>query len=192
VWFGNHILTLGWRRPGLGSDPAPKRKLSFDASEVGTAVLSARSSRGYPPAMTDRHARSRRVDHDRRRRPVDGFRATSAGRFERLVADAIASLPADLLRHLDQVHIAVRDIPPAAAAATGDEVPLGQYTGLPRVGDALALDAFPDRLVLYRRPLEARARDRLELVELIRHTVVREVALHLGVDEDRLDELGWD
>jgi predicted Zn-dependent protease with MMP-like domain len=141
--------------------------------------------------MTDRHARSRRVDLDRRRRPVDGFRATSARRFERLVADAIASLPADLLRHLDQVHVAVRDVPPPTAAAMGDEVPLGQYTALPRVDDALALDAFPDRLVLYRRPLEARARDRLELLEVIRHTVVREVALHLGLDDDRLDELGW-
>ena len=53
------------------------------------------------------------------------------------------------------------------------------------------LPPLPDRITLYRRPLEARARTRQELAWLIAETLVHEVAHHVGIDDDRLDELGW-
>ncbi len=65
----------------------------------------------------DRHARHRRADADRRRRPVDGHRVRGRGRFERIVVDALAALPPALLAHLDGVVLAIED--DARRRATG-------------------------------------------------------------------------
>lgn len=140
--------------------------------------------------MRDRHARARRSTPDRRRRPVDGFRTLTPGRFERLVDDALASLPPPLLAYLDNVELVVEDVPPPDVLGEGDELLLGLYQGVPLTerDDAAAL---PDRIALYRRPIEARASDRHELAALVREVVVHELAHHFGIDDDRLDELGW-
>ena len=50
---------------------------------------------------------------------------------------------------------------------------------------------LPDRVTIFRRPLELRARSRRDLAALVRETVVHEIAHHFGIDDDRLDELGW-
>ena len=142
--------------------------------------------------MQDRHARHRRRDVDRRRRPADGARALSADRFVRLVDDALAGLPRDFHPYLEHVQVGVEDVPPADPVGAGEEILLGLYEGVPRTRrDPLHPPLHPDRITLYRRPLEARARNRRDLAELVRHTVVHEVAHHFGIDDDRLDELGW-
>jgi predicted Zn-dependent protease with MMP-like domain len=141
--------------------------------------------------MDDRHARYRRADTDRRRRPVDGFRAISARRFHRLVEDAVASLPDDLLGYLDNVQITGEEVPPPDPVGHGEEILLGLYQGVPRTERELGMAALPDRITLFRRPLEARARSTHDLAELVRETVVHEIAHHFGIDDDRLAELGW-
>jgi predicted Zn-dependent protease with MMP-like domain len=153
----------------------------------GVALLAASTLRD----VDDRHARHRRTDADRRRRPIDGFRAGGLARFERLVDDAIASLPPDLLGYLDNVQVTVEAIPPADPLGEGEELLLGLYQGIPRTERDLGAAALPDRITLFRRPLEARARNKAELAELVRETVVHELAHHFGIDDDRLDELGW-
>jgi predicted Zn-dependent protease with MMP-like domain len=137
--------------------------------------------------VTDRHARSRRADVDRRRRPVDGARTSSGRRFARIVDDALASLPPGLLAYLERVQLRIEDVPPADPA--DDLVLLSHYEAAPR--PLPGPFELPDRLTLYRRPLEARARDRIELLELLRETIVAELADLHGLDEDRLGELGW-
>lgn len=141
--------------------------------------------------MEDRHARHRQRDVDRRRRPVAGFRATDRDRFDRLVEDALSSLPRDLLAYLDNVQITVEDVPPAAPAGGEDELLLGLYQGIPRTERGFEGGWLPDRITLFRRPLEARARNRQDLASVVRDTVVHEIAHHFGIDDDRLDELGW-
>lgn len=141
--------------------------------------------------MTDRHARYRRADSDVRRRPIDGFRASSRERFERLVDTAIASLPDELLGYLDNVQITVVDVPPADPVGEGEEILLGLYEGVPRTERGFGEGLLPDRITLYRRALEARARNQHELAEVVRDTVVHEIAHHFGIDDDHLDELGW-
>ena len=141
--------------------------------------------------MRDRHFRHRRRDVDRRRRPVDGARTRSVDRFARLVDDAVATLPRDFLPYLSDVQITVADVPPANPVGVGDEILLGLYEGVPRTERDDHPPLLPDRITLFRRPLEARARNRRDLAELVRHTVLHEVAHHFGIDDDRLDELGW-
>ena len=141
--------------------------------------------------MDDRHARHRRADADRRRRPVDGFRTRDVDRFHRLVDDAIGSLPPDLLAYLDNVQVTVEEVPPADPLGEGEELLLGLYQGVPRTERDFGVPDLPDRITLYRRPLETRARNKRDLAELVRETVVHEIAHHFGIDDDRLDELGW-
>jgi predicted Zn-dependent protease with MMP-like domain len=53
-------------------------------------------------------------------------------------------------------------------------------------------DAFmPDRITIYRRPLVTTFPDPRELEEEIRITVLHELAHYFGIDEERLDELGY-
>lgn len=139
--------------------------------------------------MRDPHARYRRAGADPRRRPSPGFPVTQPGRFNRLVGDVVKALPPTLLGYLDEVEIAVEDVPRPDSVGRGDEVPLARYkqasaaTGLPA--------GRPDRIVLFRRPIEARATSRADLATLVRDVVVHEIADHFGLDDDQLDEFGW-
>ncbi|MGZ5401118.1 MAG: metallopeptidase family protein, partial [Nocardioides sp.] len=69
---------------------------------------------------------------------------------------------------------------------------LGLYDGIAlteRYGEPLM--ELPDRIFIYRRPLLAFCDDEAHLAEEVRVTVVHEVAHHFGIDDDRLDELGY-
>ncbi len=89
------------------------------------------------------------------------------------------------------MQITVDDVPPADPLGEGDEILLGLYQGVPRTERGFGDAMLPDRITLYRRPLEARARSKHDLADLVRETVVHEVAHHFGIDDDHLDELGW-
>lgn len=137
----------------------------------------------------DRHGRHRRADVDRRRRPVDGFRARDRLRFARLVEDALAELPPSFHDHLDGVLLVVQDVPPAPDDGLDTaEVPLG---GCWTTTDPRRRGEPTTTLLLYRRPIEARAASRDDLLALVREVAVIELAEHLGIDDDRLDDLGW-
>lgn len=142
--------------------------------------------------MDDRHARHRRRNPDPRRRPVDGHRALSRRAFDRLVDQALTALPGPLLDRLDNVEVTVEDVPPPDALEDGEEVVLlGLYQGVPQTERDGAMGMLPDRITIFRRPLELRARSRDDLADLVRETVVHELAHHFGIDDDRLDDLGW-
>lgn len=141
--------------------------------------------------MRERHGRHRRRDTDPRRRPAEGFRALRPGRFERLVVAAVEGLPEELLAYLDNVQIVVDEVPAADLPGIGEEVLLGLYEGVPRTERGYEPIALPDVITLYRRPIEARARSMRELTLIVQETVVHEIAHHFGIDDDRLDELGW-
>lgn len=137
----------------------------------------------------DRHARHHDRPPDRRRHPWAGFRTRSRDAFERLVGDELDALPRELSDPLDNVQITVAETP---ADLGLDEVLLGLYEGVPRTERALAGPALPDRITVFRRPHELRAGSRAGLAALVRETLVHEIAHHLGIDDDRLDELGWE
>ena len=50
---------------------------------------------------------------------------------------------------------------------------------------------LPAKVTIYRLPLEADFPDPVELEREIRITVLHELAHYFGIDEDRLDELGY-
>lgn len=108
--------------------------------------------------------------------------------FEAAVDAALEALPEWVLEQLDNLHVVVEERP-------ADDEPelLGLYEGVSlheRAGDYWG--ALPDRIVVYRRPhLELGLSDE-DLTFEIRRTVWHEIAHHLGIDDTRLEELGWD
>ena len=105
-------------------------------------------------------------------------------RFEDLVDDALAGLPEEILRMLDNLAVVVTDGRP------GD--PLGLYEGTPLTARGqYGFLEMPDRITIFRIPLCAHARDEDHLVHEVRVTVVHELGHHVGIDDARLHELGY-
>ena len=70
---------------------------------------------------------------------------------------------------------------------------LGLYHGVPLTRRTTQYSGvLPDRISLYRIPLCLMAEDLDHLIEEIQVTVVHEFAHHVGIDDDRLHQLGWD
>ena len=105
--------------------------------------------------------------------------------FEQHVRAALESLPPHLARAVRNLELVIEDEHP------DDPDLFGLYEGipLPERGDEAGM--LPDRISIYRRPLEEEFPDPAELQEEIRITVLHELAHHFGIDEDRLDELGY-
>jgi len=105
--------------------------------------------------------------------------------FERHVQAALASLPPELAAAVRNIEILIED------ENREDPDLFGLYEGvpLPERGDWAGL--MPDRITIYRLPLQEEFPDPAELQDEIRITVLHELAHYFGIDEDRLDELGY-
>ncbi len=110
---------------------------------------------------------------------------TRAERFDDLVLLAVSQLEPRWDAELSGVEFAVEEIPPLAGQGDGaDSVPLGRLDA-----DSACPDepTPPARIVLYRRPLIARADGEDELAELVLDVVVEQFAHWLGVDPQTVD-----
>ena len=96
--------------------------------------------------------------------------------FEEHVRRALDSLPPQLARALENVAVVVEEEDP------DDPDLFGLWQSHPYL---------PDKITIFRRPLVESFPDARELEEEIRITVLHELAHYFGIDEDRLDELGY-
>ena len=118
--------------------------------------------------------------------------------FEDVVGDALDQIPADLAEVMDNVVVLVQDEPDPEMLTeedydeTGLPTLLGLYDGVPLTerDDAWSV-VLPDRILIFKGPLERWCANREELTAEIGVTVIHEVAHHFGIDDDRLHELGW-
>jgi predicted Zn-dependent protease with MMP-like domain len=106
--------------------------------------------------------------------------------FEDHVRRALDSLPAGLRDAMSNVEIVVEEENPE------DPDIFGLYLGIPLPDRHDYAGVLPDKIAIYRRPLEEEFGDDPDLlVDEIRITVVHEIAHHFGIDDERLAELGW-
>jgi predicted Zn-dependent protease with MMP-like domain len=113
------------------------------------------------------------------------MRSVSPERFDELVVEAMDGLPRWVQERLDNVEVLVEEMPPP-----GERLLLGLYEGIPltqRGGGYFGV--LPDRITLFKRAIEAVARDEEELRRIVGHTVVHEFAHFFGISDDRLREL---
>jgi predicted Zn-dependent protease with MMP-like domain len=114
--------------------------------------------------------------------------------FEQLVARASAAIPDPYREALRDVAVLIEDEPSPEQLEENELEPwdtmYGLYEGVPRTEYAADWAATPNRITLFRLPLEEDFPDPRDLEDEVRLTVLHELAHHLGIDDDRLDELG--
>jgi predicted Zn-dependent protease with MMP-like domain len=117
-------------------------------------------------------------------------------RFEAIVERALAMIPAPFAAALHEVAIVIEDdLSPEQRREQGldpDDALYGLYEGVPRTEWGADSVPIPNRITLFRLPLEEDFADPDELADEVWITVVHELAHHLGIDDDRLAELGVD
>lgn len=121
----------------------------------------------------------------------------SAAAFDRVLRQVIRELPAMFRESLDNVAIVVEERPPAWLLEELGIVPgetlYGFYHGIP-LPERSVLDSgnLPDRISLYRAPLEEDFRDAGELERQIRMTLLHEIGHYFGMDEEDLARFGYE
>jgi predicted Zn-dependent protease with MMP-like domain len=115
-------------------------------------------------------------------------------RFEELVEKALDGLPEEFAESLDNVAIFVEDYPSKEQRLSSpqdeDSVLLGLYEGIPLTerGHDYGM-VLPDRITIFRKPIESVCRTDDQIVETVRSTVLHEIAHHFGISDARLDEI---
>jgi predicted Zn-dependent protease with MMP-like domain len=123
----------------------------------------------------DRHGRGLRGPLTPPQAPAS---LTRAERFDGIVRDEVRRLEQHWGRELAQVEFAVEDVPALPPDFDGP-VPLGQT--------APGIAGRPVRIVIFRRPTEARGSGERELSLLVRDLLVKEIADLLGLSPESVD-----
>lgn len=127
-----------------------------------------------------------------------GMLEVSAGRFEALVARALDHLPPEFQQHMENVSIVIAEEPdPGLLASMGydaddpEDTLFGLYEGVPLTERGHDEVLLPDTITIFRGPLLEWAESEAEIVDEVRITVLHEIGHFFGMDEDRLEELGY-
>jgi len=127
-------------------------------------------------------------------------------RFQDLVDEAVASLPAALARRMENVDVVVAETPSARTLREMGLGPggtlLGLYRGVPQTRRTHAYGGVgPDQILIFRRPVLAAARARADeangadldeaVRDQVRRTVLHEIGHHFGLGEADLRRLDY-
>ncbi|WP_370072131.1 metallopeptidase family protein [Streptacidiphilus sp. MAP5-3] len=136
-----------------------------------------------PRRRRDRHGRGMRGPLAPRQVPIALSRSEL---FDDYVRESVERLERRWPQ-LEEVEFAVQDVPaplpgepePVIDDVRADEVPLGRLIA--------AVSGTPARIVVYRRPVEIRAKGRDERAALVHDVMVEQVAELLGVEPEAVD-----
>jgi len=116
--------------------------------------------------------------------------------FRRIVIEALAQVPEEFRGFLQGVPVVIEDWPADdlldALGVPEDETLYGLYAGHPITEGPPGSGDVPPRITIYQAPLLEDCEDLAELRDEVTITVLHEIAHHFGIDEARLEELGWD
>ena len=114
----------------------------------------------------------------------------SHGVFEQFVSEGIDALPDTVLSKLSNVAIVVEDEPTdrhrEETRLADNETLFGLYEGVPQTERGSAYSALPDKITIFKHPIERRARTEDEIRSIVTTTVWHEVAHHFGMEEDEV------
>ena len=101
--------------------------------------------------------------------------------FEEIIRKTIDTLPKNFKEQLENLEIIVEDEPT-------DPSLLGLYYGVPKIARA-NYSSLPDKITIYRQPLLRISKDREEVENNIRKTVLHEIGHHFGLSDQELYRL---
>jgi predicted Zn-dependent protease with MMP-like domain len=115
--------------------------------------------------------------------------------FEDLVADALDALPEPIQQLLANVAVVIDDEPSSeqlhSLGMGPDESMYGLYEGVSAVVYGAEFAQFPNKITLFRLPLEEDFADPRALAREVQRTVIHELAHHAGFSDDALDRRGF-
>lgn len=112
--------------------------------------------------------------------------------FERMVARSLQALPEPVRTALDNVEIVIEDNPPESQDGDVSDVVFGLYEGIPLTERTSGYGfILPDKISIYRRPLERAFDSPSARMKQVRVTVIHEIAHHFGMSEDQIDKMGF-
>ena len=113
--------------------------------------------------------------------------------FQQLINEALESLPGEHVKNIKNVAILYQDLPTPEQreqlALRHDQTLLGLYEGIPLSQRQGMTRILPDKITLFKIPLESRADTIQDLTEEIRHTLWHEIAHYYGLDHDQIHGL---
>ena len=115
-------------------------------------------------------------------------------RFERLVVQAIESLPEEFRERLENIDVVVEERPTRAqminsGLSRGDTL-LGLYDGVPLTWRGAHYGmVVPDKITIFQKPIESRCSKNAQVVAEVRSVVLHEIAHHFGISDARLEQL---
>ena len=115
--------------------------------------------------------------------------------FERLVLKALEGLPPSIQERLDNVDVVVGDWPSLEDLEQTDlsdpQELFGLYQGIPLTERDHYDMVLPDKITIFRRPIEAACDTKAAVIEEVRVTVLHEVAHHFGIDDAELERTDY-
>lgn len=119
--------------------------------------------------------------------------SVSEDRFQELINQALDSLPGEHAKNIRNIAILWEEDPTPEQRQKlklrHDQTLFGLYEGVP-LPQRQGMEAlYPDRITLFKRPLEWSTNDEAGLQEQIRHTLWHEIAHYYGLDHPRIHEL---
>ena len=116
-------------------------------------------------------------------------------RFEKLVAEALDSLPPEFQEQMENVDVVIADWPSLedleTAGLSPDETLFGLYEGVPLTERTTRYGlVLPDKITIYQGPIETCCRSPDEVRSQVRRVVMHELGHHFGISDERLRQLG--
>jgi predicted Zn-dependent protease with MMP-like domain len=120
--------------------------------------------------------------------------------FEKMLAEALDSLPQDRIRGLQNVAITYENEPSPEQRKKlklrGDESLYGLYEGIPLTRRAAATSLFsgvpvtlPDKITIFKYPIILSSSTLQDVREQVRRTLWHEIAHYYGLDHDQIRKL---
>jgi predicted Zn-dependent protease with MMP-like domain len=115
--------------------------------------------------------------------------------FEDLIAAALDELPPDVQKLLENVAVVIADEPTPEQLGRSGLGPMnslyGLYEGVSHVTYGADWATVPNKITIFRLPLEEDFPHPADLAQQVRRTVLHELGHHAGLDHSRLRQAGY-
>lgn len=117
----------------------------------------------------------------------------SQEKFEEAVQKGIKAIPEKFLQKLNNVAIIIEEEPSPSQKKKVNLHPnwtlFGLYEGIPQaVRGQNYSGVLPDKITIFKRPIENEADSEEDIEEIVKNTVWHEIAHHFGMDEPRVQQ----
>ena len=111
-------------------------------------------------------------------------------KFEELARQGIDAIPKRFLEKLDNVDIIIEDEPTEEQMrklklGAGSRL-FGLYEGIPQTKRGFYSGVLPDKITIFKRPIEEACLNDEQIKEQVKRIVWHEIAHHFGMDEQRV------